>query len=133
MSDLEPKICSASIIKSRRSDISVAKLLKYKPTLLITARHTEYDEGYVFSLSVHRRDPCNFSTRCPTDLASLPVVQIFATRCPTYPGGVPKTFFSVSLPVPLPMGGGGPNFFSVSLPVPLLTEASQLFFYRCHF
>ena len=89
-------------------------------TTIITARHTEYDEGYVFSLSVHRGGvPVvqNFATRCPTDLlGGVPLVQNFATRCPTdlLGGGSQIIFFSrIFFPVPLPMGwaGGSQLFF----------------------
>ena len=67
--------------------------------IIFTARHTEYDEGYVFSLSVRGGGvPVvqNFATRCPTDLlGGGTVVQNFATRCPTdlLRGGGPKFFF----------------------------------------
>ena len=43
---------------------------------VITARHTEYGEGNVFSLSVNRGG------------GGVPVVKIFATRCPTDLAGV---------------------------------------------
>ena len=45
----------------------------------------------------------NFATRCPTDLGGGS--QIFFFRCHLW-WGVPKFFFLVSLPVPFPVGGG---------------------------
>ena len=96
----------------------------------------------------------NFATRCPTDLlegGGGPVVQNFATRCPTdllgfFPkffSGVTSSatsceawglkffflqfFFSVSLPVPLPVGGEESRKKNFS------KFFSPKFFFWCHF
>ena len=118
----------------------------YHPSLsFISARHTEYDEGYVFSLSVHRgRVPVvqNYAIRCPTDQAGGVPKEHFRChfRCHFWGGpnfffwcdfrchfwwAVPKyIFWSVSLPVPLPLGGGAKFFPPVSLPVPIRVGGS---------
>ena len=67
--------------------------MKQPQTILLSLsfyrpQYGKYDKGYVFSLTVNRGwVPVvqNFATICPTNLAGgwVPVVQVFATRCPT--------------------------------------------------
>ena len=79
----------------------------------------------------------NFATKCPTDLAGgIPVVQIFATRCPTdIAGGPKKKKFGVTSGATSGGGGGGSQkvFFIlksllVPLPMPLPVGGPKFFF-----
>ena len=99
---------------------------------------------FLLCVSVHRGGTCSSEfchqmSHWPGWGRGVPVVQNFATRCPTdLVGGFQNYLFPVSLPVPLPWGVPPKKisiFFSlVSLLVPLLMEVGgggpKIFFFQ---